>query len=461
MKHFLKTAAVAVCALVLCIALIGCNLMSVNEDRDKEQIAAKVGEYEITKGEVMDVVAEYVSYYAMFGYTLTEDDQNTIAPDVLEELIAEKVQLVKAKELGYAEFTDEDREEITKRVDEEMEYYMDYVRTEAEAELEENPDLDVEARALEIYADFMEENLGERMTYDEHKAKIQEEVELYYPSDKLYEDTIKQFTITDDDVRVEYDTRLAETKTLYEEDLGSYKSEQEGYEEYPDDAIPPLYSPSGYRRVRVIEIYPEGELSADYTDKIARMEELSNELGALTIDTTQEVDEETAAKITQTQEDYAALKTETDRMLEEFLAPSQADADAAYGKLEAGEDFAAVMLEYGMNDSFKNTAAFQEKGMLLSEAESTTDWPAAVKEAALALTEKGSYSAVLKDEDGFYIVQYVDDEPSKEVPYEDVKDLLYEEVLAAKQESEWNALLESWMSDETLVTRYLDVFAVG
>ena len=54
MNRYSKAAVAIAAALVLCFALIGCSLVSVNSDKDNAQVVAKVGDMTVTKGDYKD-----------------------------------------------------------------------------------------------------------------------------------------------------------------------------------------------------------------------------------------------------------------------------------------------------------------------------------------------------------------------------------------------------------------------
>ncbi len=449
-KHF-KSLSAIVMALLLGLALIGCSLVSVNDEKDMAQVVAKVGDVEITKQEFVDEFTYYISMYRSFGYdpTATQEDLTTFQDSILDGLISMKVQNYQAAKQGYTELSAEELTEIAGYVEEAEKTIADAALSQAQAEFEEDPDIDVNARAEELFPIIAEQYVGKEMSREELKTWLEEQYKSSYLTGKMQEDFYAAVTVTDEEVRAAFDEQLASDKTTIEGDAGKYKGLQESFEMY--GGTPPLFAPEGYVRVKHILLAPEEELGTDYTDKVTQMSELQAELGQLTLDD----EAKNAARIADIKTEHAALKAETEQLYTEHFAQSKQDAQAAYDKLQSGASFDEVMKEYTQDADFTDAEyKFSETGKLLSKNTSTTDWSDAVKDAVLALTTAGSYTGVIEDDSGYHILQYVGDEPAGERAYADYEASIREETLSAKQEEEWNALVTEWTQDTTVVTRY-------
>ena len=64
MSRIKKIITAAVCA-VLCMTFVSCSMVSVNEEKDRAQVAAEVNGTQITKGEVLDQVDMTITGYGM------------------------------------------------------------------------------------------------------------------------------------------------------------------------------------------------------------------------------------------------------------------------------------------------------------------------------------------------------------------------------------------------------------
>ncbi|MPN07180.1 Foldase protein PrsA [bioreactor metagenome] len=79
--------------------------------------------------------------------------------------------------------------------------------------------------------------------------------------------------------------------------------------------------------------------------------------------------------------------------------------------------------------------------------------------AALALTKDGDVSAPVQSDYGWHIIKRVSTEPAHEIPYADIKDAfdVYEQ--NAYQQQYYTDIVNKWVADTSLVTRYPDNYA--
>lgn len=77
--------------------------------------------------------------------------------------------------------------------------------------------------------------------------------------------------------------------------------------------------------------------------------------------------------------------------------------------------------------------------------ESSTDLDTAVVEAAMLLADAGSVSPVIETENGYALVQYVEDVAEKTATLEEVRDALYDTVLANAQDAAYDEAVNAWI----------------
>jgi hypothetical protein len=119
------------------------------EDPNSDAIAVKVGDnFTISKGDIRDEYDYMVSMYSAYGMTAptADEDVEAMQDSVISNLVADKIQLYEAQLLGVT-LSDEQKAEVEKQVEDQMSYYTDAFRTQAESE----GATDVEARTLEIF----------------------------------------------------------------------------------------------------------------------------------------------------------------------------------------------------------------------------------------------------------------------------------------------------------------------
>lgn len=451
MRKYLKSTLALLLVTLMAVAALGCSLVSVNKEKDDKQVVAKVGEHEILKADYMNEFNYMYQMYSSFGMdpAASEQEYQSFKENILDQIISSEVVYYQAVKQGYLEKLSEEQKA---EIQEQIEYYDSEVyklaKEAADALIAEDSTLDFNAVLTEQYRLASKDFFGKEM----NQAEVQEFVRDFFTKDavstSLQDDFNAAITVSDEEVQAVFDEQLESDKTSFATTPSGYKERQEAFERV--GGIGPLYSPAGYRRVKYIQIAPESALSEEYTTKLAEMTALESELGPLTL----KGEEENAERISEIKAEYAKLKEETDKISEEHYAKSKADIDAAYQKLQDGVSFDVVMKEYTMDSDFKDYEVFQQKGKLMYTDTEVADWSEEIKKATLALTTKGSYTNVIQDETGFHILQYVGDEPVVERTLAEFQEAMHEKALSNKQSSEWNTLLEEWIRDESVVTRY-------
>lgn len=451
MRKNLKTTLALLLVSLMAFAALGCSLVSVNKEKDDKQVVAKVGEYEILKADYMNEFNYMYQMYSSFGMdpAASELEYQSFKENILDQMISNEIVYYQAVKQGYLEKLSEEQKA---EIQEQIEYYDSEVyklaKEAADALIAEDFTLDFNTVLTEQYRLASKDFFGKEM----NQTEVQEFVRNFFTKDavstSLQDDFNAAITVSDAEVQAAFDEQLESDRTSFASTPSGYKERQEAFERV--GGIGPLVSPAGYRRVKYIQITPESALSEEYTTKLAEMTALESELGPLTL----KGEEENAERINEIKAEYAKLKEETDKISEEHYAKSKADIDAAYQKLQGGASFDAVMKEYTMDSDFKDYEVFQQKGKLMYTDTEVADWSEEIKKATLALTTKGSYTNVIQDETGFHILQYVGDEPVAEHTLAEFQEAMHERALTNKQSGEWNTLLEEWIRDESVVTRY-------
>jgi parvulin-like peptidyl-prolyl isomerase len=137
-----------------------------------------------------------------------------------------------------------------------------------------------------------------------------------------------------------------------------------------------------------------------------------------------------------------------------ILVADEATAKLVKEKIDAGEDFEALLAEYGTDPGMKDEA--NAAGYLVGEGASYVE---SFLTAALALTKDGDVSDPVQSDYGWHIIKRVSTEPAHEIPYADVKEAfdLYEQTLY--QEQYYSDIVSKWVADTSLVTKFPDNYA--
>lgn len=354
---------------------------------------------------VSEAKAEYdylAYYYEQLGMD-PDDHEDTIKNEVLSNLTEDAILIQKAQELGVYEPSAEEAAQIDARaqasLDEMVDYYLAYQADPNKTD-EEN-----RAAVLEFLA-------GEGTTLE----SITESLTSQGWRDRLFAAVTADVQITDEDLRAYYDQAIANAEMAYTADPQSYESDRLG-------GAAVFWNPQGYRRVKRILI-PFSDENA------ARMRELTVqlELGG---------DEATiAAALSEMEAIY--------RSLDDTVAEVQ-------GRIDAGEDFNALIDAYGADPYLAEGGVGREDGYYVGVGSQLLD-PDFVS-AAMALAAPGDTSEPIESAEGVYILRYEGDVTPGPIPFEtffadtEMRTIAEEELLS----DDYNATVESWLEEANIV----------
>ena len=448
-------------AVALCVALAlgaaACGEQAAQDEAtptpaqaaDRDAVAVQIGEdFTVTYGEVADYydyIVSMMSYYGVSAPT-ADADIESYQDEAVDGLVAQKKQLYFAKQLGLDELTADEEAEVQAAVDEEMEYYFDMFRSDAEAEGAE----DIEARAQELFNQELTAS-GFEMDYVEFEEYIFEQVAQQKTLEKLQEHVRSTATIDDDDVQAYYDQLLESQTTAYGEDASQYLTDQENFEMNGGD--PAVVVPEGFLRVKVVAVAPQEAIDDTYEEKVAQMSEYEAEYGKLML----EDEKANAARLKEIKTLYDALRVETDQMYEAYMADAKAKIEEAKAKLDGGESIDAVLESYGEDAAYTEYALIAEHGRLMAQQSGADDFDDTLRNAALALAD-GTYSDVLQADDTYYIVYRVGTETAGTRTLDEVREAVEAAGLTAEADAVWAEQEAEWDEDDSMVTYHEEVY---
>lgn len=416
---------------------------------DRDAVAVQIGEdFTVTYGEVADYydyIVSMMSYYGVSAPT-ADADIESYQDEAVDGLVAQKKQLYFAKQLGLDELTADEEAEVQAAVDEEMEYYFDMFRSDAEAEGAE----DIEARAQELFNEELTAS-GMEMDYVEFEEYIFEQVAQQKTLEKLQEHVRSTATVDDDDVQAYYDQLLESQTTAYGEDASQYLTDQENFEMNGGD--PAVVVPEGFLRVKVVTVAPQEAIDDTYEEKVAQMSEYEAEYGKLML----EDEKANAARLKEIKMLYDALRVETDQMYEAYMADAKAKIEEAKAKLDGGESIDAVLESYGEDAAYTEYALIAEHGRLMAQQSGADDFDDTLRNAALALAD-GTYSDVLQADDTYYIVYRVGTETAGTRTLDEVREAVEAAALTAEADAVWAEQEAEWDEDDSMVTYHEEVY---
>ena len=138
----------------------------------------------------------------------------------------------------------------------------------------------------------------------------------------------------------------------------------------------------------------------------------------------------------------------------QILVADEATALLIKQKLDAGEDFEALLTQYNTDPGMQGTA--NAAGYLVGEGASYVE---PFLTAALALAKDGDVSAPVQSDYGWHIIKRVSTEPAHEIAYADIKGTFDTYEQALYQQQTYTDIVNKWVADDTLVTRFPDNYA--
>lgn len=443
-----KFAKVLALLMMLALVLSGCNLIEIDAKMQADEDIAKINDRyskvvatynggEITAGEVMgDFNTNYndmaYMYYYYFGYDMTQDDLTMIMEDTLAQRVRNEI--------------------VSARFD------AEHALTEEEiASMEEEIQLTYD----ENFASAVESAEGDREDQKQEYARvIMREFGMDYES--LYASTLlstkaarmeeilrgEVAEVSDEDLRTVFDEKVLEQQDYYT-DGTSFESAMSG-----DDEII-CWMPEGYRTVKHILVMPEAEVTTAYSNAVNNLSTAKSDLTALEAELAIAKDDELAEGERTPEEIQAEIDAINATMGEKELAVTTAEqimllavsntTDEIYARLEAGEDFEALIAEYGQDPGMQNEPTMS-RGYAVSA--NSIQWEPNFRDAAMALANVGDYTAQpVASGSGVHIIQYAADVPAGEVDMETVREDLSAEAMETARDAHCEDTIAAWVEE--------------
>ena len=276
-------------------------------------------------------------------------------------------------------------------------------------------------------------------------------------------------------MQAEFDSRVEEDKASYEEDETAIDSKV-------NSGSTAYYYPAGYRYVKQVLIkFLEDDSSAidDLEKQISDIqtqidsfatpapteEPVSDEESAEQEPTAEPTEEPTAdpeATPAPTMDptlpsQLEELKAQLDEAKQTARANIQAKADEVYQKALAGEDFDALVAEYG-EDTGMQSEPVKTYGYIVSA--NTTRYVTEFKDAAMALASVGDVSEPIETTYGLHILKYEAEIPEGAAALTDyLKTSISDELMSAKKEEALAAAEDEWKNAAKIETNIGEMVA--
>jgi len=213
-----------------------------------QELAATVGDREITVQQLETSYFNASSYASYYGYSLdTDEGIASFVEYLLDGLVTSEMKIYQAKLAGV---TLSDEEEASAKETAQSNYddtYQSFIDQATKAGAS-----NVEAYAKTLFTDALVSN---KTTIRKLKASMLEQAEDNLLINKHQEQILDGVELTDEELLEKYDEELASQKELFDETPSMYFT-YESYAAYGYYA-PPIYVPDGFFRVRQILVADE------------------------------------------------------------------------------------------------------------------------------------------------------------------------------------------------------------
>ena len=416
---------------------------------DRDAVAVKLGNLEITAGEIEDGYSSYIQLLNYYGMGAPTDDQtiDEYVQMVIEELLSSKLPLWKAGEQGIEltaeELADVDVKAHNEADNEYTELVLDYAAYYTDAgEVASVSDL-----TEQQFADTLVYlNADIRAFYDDDSADID-----FYVSDaynnyyqnylieayaaKLKESAISTVTLDDEAIEKWYETALADQKESFDNDATYYRTYREDYTAGLQ-TVPLLYVPENLAAVQIITLTPEGTAPSEIAENLSKMAQLEAEYGKLALSGEDET------RLSEIREEYTDLLEANQKMEEEFFKAESDRIHEMKARLDSGEDYNVVAVD---------DASFLQEQILCYTLDYA--YPTVVTDAVAKLND-GEISEVLFDGTSYYLVRLIGKLAPGNADRAAIEDAIRAAASAEKQEAVWAELTASWEEEAFASAQY-------
>jgi len=364
---------------------------------EETNVIATVNGVNVPIDEAYEEYAYYAMIYEMYGFS--EEDIAQLRSDVAESYAQLEVIYQKFDELGLTVDMEQIEADAAAEFEVAIESYLTYVDSGTDEEMRASAIalLAEDGYDEEYFVDYMYSNARVQAVIDHQTADI---------------------AVTEDSLKAYYDERVAADQQLYGSDPAAY-DEAIGYGESV------LYAPEGIRAVKHILVLLDEESESLMYDLEADLEGIETALAAEGADV----------------EALNQQKAEVNQQIDEVYATIEPRAQEIMDKLAAGEDFIALMEEYGEDPGMTYEPYMTDGYLVWADCES---WVLSFRDGAMALEKAGDISQPVRTSYGLHIIRYERDIQAGAVPFEEVREELAAELLTELQNERVSALLAEW-----------------
>ncbi len=441
----MKKSAIIALMLACLMLLSGCGLIVKDAKVDAARTVIKVnGEIKNKETFMKEYDAallrqqQLAAMYKAYGMQAPPTDEKQILQDTLNASARQMVMEQKAAELKLDVLTPDEQKAAEEDAKHQYESELNYVKSQFFA----GTALEGEALDTAVKERAAKEGVTE-------EAFIQSSVSRTV-MDKLRTEAIKDVTVSAEEIQTEYNTRVENDKLAFADNLNGYgQAMLQGKTAY--------FVPAGYRYVKQVLIkfteedqeainsarsalaplntaVTEAQTAFDQNEEALKAEGLSTEdLQALT-----DKKAELQSALEEAQSAVAMAQQNREAATEKGYASIAEKAQGIYTRAQEGESFDELIKEYNEDPGQPETGYAIREGF--------TDFDDAFVTPAMALENPGDVAEPSKGMYGYYIVQYAGPVKEGAVELTEVKDLIQEELLSARQNEVYENTVQQWIA---------------
>ncbi len=412
--------------LVMAVMLSGCALIKKDAAVDAATEIIRLGDQVVTKGEIQSEVNYQLQYmqqlYSQYygsGYDVTDPANiKSAQDDVISEYKNLLVTKAKIAEKGCDQLTEEEENKAKEEAASTYESYLNQLMASNYADSEKTDEEKKTAAAAEL----TDMGITEESLLENSRESIAQE--------KLRTLVTENVTVTEEEIKAEYDSKVESAKTTYESNASSYCSAfNNGTKVY--------YTPAGVRFVKQILIKYSTEQDTAIREAQSRVS------AAQAIVDNEEATEEEKNKA---RADLETAQAEVAKLTDAAYASIDAEADDVIARLDAGEDWDKLMAEKGQDPGMMEGRDTARTGYAVCK--DMTGFDSAFVEAAMALEKIGDHSAKTRGSSGgYYIIRYEGDATEGPIDYDSVKESLQESLLTTKKNTFYSDTVKTWVDE--------------
>lgn len=424
---------------------------------DRSAIAIRLGNIEITAGELEDNYNSYMQMLSYYGMSAPTDEAsiNEYVQMIAEDLIVQQLPLWKAQQLGM-ELTDEEKKEIDKQAHAEADAeYNDLVLSYASYFTDAGDVSDVSALTEEQLAQTLEAlNADIREYYGDETSDIDvylsdvydmytKELTVNTYADKLRAENDGAISVDDDTVEAWYTNAFAQQKDLFDSDPTMYRSQRDTLAS-DSSADPLLYVPEGLALIELITLTPESTVPENVVQSRNDLLALEAEYGKIALSGGDET------RLEEIRQQYETMKAEVDLTEAEFFAVEKLAAESAYERLVAGEEFDQVAADVTGSAPVVHLIWYAGEDYNFTET---------VRNAVSSM-EEGTFSEVLYDGSSYYIVYLVGRLTAGAVDRASIAESISAAAAVETRDAAWEELTSAWETEALAAAEYFpDAYA--